>query len=708
MKNLIVKILLLFFLIALVFAFKTFDLEQYLTLSYLKENQQVFQDYYREHRLFTAAIYIGIYVVVTALSLPGAVILTLAGGALFGFLTGVLLVSFASTVGATLAFLAARFLLRDWVRRRFQQKIAIIDEGVQKEGGLYLFTLRLIPLFPFFLINLVMGLTPIRTSTFFFVSQIGMLAGTMVYVNAGVQIGNIDSLRGILSFNLLFAFVLLGILPLIAKKIINGLKKIKIYKGYKKPSKFDYNMAVIGAGSAGLVTAYICSAVKAKVALIERHKMGGDCLNTGCVPSKALIKSAKVVWQCRDAAKYGIDKMDIQFDFAKIMDRVKKVIAKIEPHDSIGRYTDLGVDCLTGEAKFLSPWEIQIGGKSITAKNITIATGASPFIPPIKNIEKVDYLTSDTLWDLRQLPKKFVVLGGGPIGLEMAQCFQRFGSKVSVVEMSSRVMINEDPDVSQFVEEKLKKEGVEILTNHQAFEFKNNVLICKSKGREVSVPFDKILIAVGRKANIKGFDPLKIALRKNNTVDANSWMQTNYPNIYVCGDVTGPYQLTHAAGHQAWYCAVNALFSPLKKFKVDYRVIPWCTYTDPEVASVGLNEEEAKRKNIPCEVTKYGIDDLDRAITDSDDYGFVKILTVPGKDKILGATVVGASAGELITEFVNAMKNNYGLNRILGTIHTYPTLSEANKYAAGVWKKKQVSPTLLGYLQKFHKWRLNR
>ncbi|MCY4524852.1 MAG: FAD-dependent oxidoreductase, partial [Halobacteriovoraceae bacterium] len=426
MSKFTVKVFLLLFLVFLFFIFKTYNLEQYLTLSYLKENQLMFAGFYRENSVFTIAIYMGVYIVVTALSLPGALILTLAGGALFGFTTGVLIVSFSSTIGATLAFLAARFFFRDWVQSKFKKKLAVIEEGVIKEGAFYLFTLRLIPVFPFFLINLVMGLTPIKTSTYFFVSQIGMLAGTMVYVNAGKQLSDIDTLKGIFSFDLLLSFALLGILPLFAKKMIDWIKSKRVYKGFKKPAKYDYNMLVIGAGSAGLVTAYICSAVKAKVALIERHKMGGDCLNTGCVPSKALVKSAKVIWQSKNSAKYGIDKMDVRFDFAKIMDRVKTVIEKIEPHDSVERYTDLGVDCIKGDAKFISPWEVQVGDRRLVAKNITIATGASPFVPPIKNIDQVDYLTSDTLWNLRELPGRLVVLGGGPIGLEMAQSFNRF------------------------------------------------------------------------------------------------------------------------------------------------------------------------------------------------------------------------------------------------------------------------------------------
>lgn len=707
MKKILPKLILVSVVIALIIVVKKYDLTSYLTLEYLKANQDKFISFYNQNKIQTLLTFSGIYILTTALSLPGAAILTLAAGALFGLVTGTIVVSFSSTIGATLAFLAARYLLKDSIQSKFSDKLRTINEGVEKDGAFYLFTLRLLPVFPFFLINLIMGLTPIKTVTYFFVSQLGMLLGTIVYVNAGSQISQIDSLSGILSPKLLGSFVLLGIMPLVGKKILETIKANKVYKGWKKPSKFDYNMIAIGGGSAGLVTSYIGAAVNAKVALIEKHAMGGDCLNTGCVPSKALIKSAKVMALAKNSEKYGIDSVEAKFDFAKVMERVQNVIKKIEPHDSVERYTNLGVDCYEGEAKIISPWEVEINGKVLTTRNITIATGARPFVPPIPGLDKIDYLVSDNLWDIRELPGKFLVLGAGPIGLEMAQSFARFGSEVSVVEMGDRILAIEDEDVSEELTKKFKADGVNVLTNHRAKEFKEGVLICDHNGQDVEVPFDKVLIAVGRRANTTGFglENLNVEIRKNGTIEANEYLQTNYPNIFVCGDVTGPFQLTHTAAHQAWYCAVNGLFGQFKKFKVDYSVIPWCTYTDPEVATVGLNEKTAKAKGIPYEVTKYGIDDLDRAIADSEDFGFVKVLTKPGTDKIIGATIIGQHASDLLVEFIAAMKHGFGLNAILGTIHTYPTMSEANKYLAGNWKKERKPEGLLNFVKKYHAWK---
>ena len=706
----VIKLIVLTAIIGMIFAVKHYGLEEYLTLDYLKQNQQMFQGYYESNTTQTLGIFFAIYVLTTALSIPGVTVLTLAGGALFGLKMGLLVISFASTIGATLAFIGARFFLKDYVQNKFSDKMRAINLGVEKEGAFYLFTLRLIPIFPFFLINLTMGLTTIKTFTFFWVSQLGMLLGTAVYVNAGVELGKIDSLSGILSSTLILSFALLGVLPLLGKKIISSLKANKVYKGHKKPKHFDYNMVAIGGGSAGLVTSYISAAVKAKVALIERHKMGGDCLNTGCVPSKALIKSASVVHNSKRATEYGIDKIDVQFDFAKVMDRVQNVITKIEPHDSIERYSGLGVDCITGQAKIISPWEVEVDGKRITTKNITIATGARPFVPPIPGLDKIDYLTSDTLWGLRELPKKFVVLGGGPIGLELAQCFNRFGSETYIIEMAPRVMIKEDEDVSNEVHKRLEAEGIKVLVNHRAKEFKtdgsNKTLVCEFNGEDIEIDFDQVLVAVGRRANVSGFglEELGVELRGNGTIEANEFLQTNFPNIFACGDVTGPFQLTHTAAHQAWYCAVNGLFGKFKKFKVDYSVIPWATYTDPEVATVGHTENSAKEAGLEYDVTKYGIDDLDRAIADGEDHGFVKVLTKKGGDKIIGATIVGAHASDLLLEFIAAMKHGYGLNAILGTIHTYPTMGEANKYLAGVWKNKNKPEGLLKWVEKFHRW----
>ncbi|HRF11801.1 MAG: Mercuric reductase [Candidatus Accumulibacter phosphatis] len=694
------------------------DLGRYFSLDALKAQQAALDAYRQAHPWLTAGIYFVVYVAVTALSLPGAAIMTLAGGAVFGLLWGTLLVSFASSLGATLAFLASRFLLRDWVQNRFGERLRAINEGVGKEGGFYLFTLRLVPVFPFFMINLLMGLTPMRAATFYWVSQLGMLAGTLVYVNAGTQLAGISSLSGILSPGLIASFALLGIFPLIAKKIVDTVKARKVYARWTKPAKFDRNLIVIGGGSAGLVTAYIAAAVKAKVTLIEKHKLGGDCLNTGCVPSKALIRSAKFLSHTRRAAEFGCRSASADFSFAEVMERVQRVVRDIEPHDSVERYTGLGVDVIEGNAKIVSPWEVEVtrhngASERMSTRGIVIAAGARPFVPPIPGIEEVGYLTSDSVWNLRELPKRLLVLGGGPIGCELTQAFARFGSQVSQVEMLPRLMIREDPEVSELVAARFCREGVDVLLNHKAKQFLiengEKILVAEhqdgNSNREVRISFDAVLVAVGRVANLKGYGLEEIGVATTRTVDTNEFLQTSYPNIYAAGDVAGPYQFTHTAAHQAWYAAVNALFDPFKKFKADYSVIPWATFIEPEVARVGLNETEAKEKDIDYEVSRYDIDDLDRAIADSEAHGFIKVLTVPGKDRILGVTIVGEHAGDLIAEYVLAMKNGIGLNKILGTIHIYPTMAEANKYVAGVWKKAHAPQALLAWVARFHAWR---
>jgi len=695
-------------------AFYAFDLGQYLNLQTLKNKQAAIAAFHADSPFLSSAAYFVIYVLATALSIPGAVLLTLAGGAVFGLFWGTVIISFASTIGATLAFLMSRFLLRDWVTRRFGQRLAAIDAGVRREGALYLFTLRLVPVFPFFLINLLLGLTAMKARTFYWVSQLGMLAGTVVYVNAGTQLARLDSLSGILSPGLLGAFALLGIFPLIARKIVDIIHANKVFAGWKKPARFERNLVVIGGGSAGLVTSYIAAAVKAKVTLVEQHKLGGDCLNTGCVPSKALIRSAKFLSHIARAREFGIASANAQFEFADVMQRVQAVIKTVEPHDSAERYSGLGVDVVHGSAKIVSPWEVDItrddgSTQRLTTRSIVIATGARPFVPPIPGIEAVGYLTSDNVWDLRELPQRLVVLGGGPIGCELTQAFARLGARVTQVEMAPRIMLREDPEVSELVTQRFRAEGVAVLVDHRAKEFiidnGEKILIAEHEGKNVRIPFDAVLVAVGRAANLKGFGLEELGIPTGRTVDTNEFLQTSYPNIYAAGDVAGPFQFTHTAAHQAWYAAVNALFDPFKKFKADYAVIPWATFVEPEVARVGLNELEAKEKGIPHEVTTYGIDDLDRAIADSAAHGFIKVLTVPGKDKILGVTFVGEHAGDLIAEYVLAMKQGIGLNKILGTIHIYPTLAEANKFVAGNWKKAHAPQKLLAWVERFHAWR---
>ena len=704
------RLALLLLIVAAAIAFFALDLGRFFTLEFFRAQQAAIDAQVRAEPVRSSLFFFLVYVAITGLSLPGAAVMTLAAGAIFGLLWGVLIVSFASAIGATIAFLAARFLLRDWVQARFGDKLKRVNDGVAKEGAFYLFALRLVPAFPFVAINLLMGLTPIRTWTYFWVSQVAMLAGTTVFVYAGTKLGEFR-----FSVGLLAAFALLGFFPLIAKRTMDAVKARRVYARWTRPAQFDRNLVVIGAGSAGLVAAYIAAAVKAKVTLIEKHRMGGDCLNTGCVPSKALIRSAKFVAQARKAGTLGIKAAHLEFDFADIMERVQRVVRTIEPHDSAERYSGLGVECLKGEAKIVSPWEIEIRNQAeppqrLTTRSIVIAAGARPLVPPIPGIERMDCLTSDTVWGLRQLPPRLVVLGGGPIGAELAQAFARLGSKVTQVEMLPRILPREDPEVSEMVRQSFDEEGINVLTGHKAKEFLleqgRKTLVCEREGREVRVEFDALLCAVGRVANTGGYglEDLGIPVSRARTVDTNEFLQTIYPNIYACGDVAGPYQFTHTAAHQAWYAAVNALFGSLKMFRADYSVIPWATFTDPEVARVGLSETDAKERNIPYEVSTYGIDDLDRAITDEAARGMVKVLTVPGRDRILGATIVGEHAGDLIAEYVAAMRHGFGMNKILGTIHIYPTWAEANKYAAGVWKKAHAPQRVLRMVEKFHVW----
>ncbi|GAB2196753.1 FAD-dependent oxidoreductase [Sessilibacter sp. MAH4] len=717
------KIIIVIAIAILVGLFFAFDGTQYLSVEGIKNNVDTLQAWRAESALTFAIIFFTVYVITTALSVPGAALLTLAAGALFGFWWGVLIASFASSLGATLAFLASRYVLGESIQSKFGDRLSSINKGIERDGAFYLLTLRLVPAFPFFLVNLLMGLTPIKTITYYWVSQIGMLAGTAIYVNAGTQLAQIESTGDILSTELFISFFLLGIFPLIAKAIVSKVNAAKVYKKWSQPKKFDRNMIVIGAGAAGLVSSYIAAAVKAKVTLIENHKMGGDCLNYGCVPSKALIKSARVAKQMRNAENYGLEAVEPKFSFRKIMARVQQVVKDIEPHDSVERYESLGVDVKLGHGKLVDPWTVEItdkeGKKSrLTARSIVIAAGAAPLVPRIPGLEETGYLTSDTLWEVLSdrdtPPEKLIVLGGGPIGCELTQAFARLGANVTQIEMAPRILLKEDEDVAELVTKSLLSDGVNLLTDHKAVgaelvtegETKKKYLIVEANGETKRIEFDEIICALGRMPRLSGYGLEELGVNTNRTVSTNEYLQTVYPNIYAAGDVAGPYQFTHTAAHQAWYAAVNGLFGQFKKFKADYSVIPWTTFTDPEVARVGLSEQDAKEQGIAYQVTRYGIDDLDRAIAESEAHGFVKVLTVPGKDKILGVTIVGEHAGELLAEFVTAMKWKLGLNKILGTIHTYPTWSESNKYAAGEWKRANQPKKLLELVEKYHNWRL--
>ncbi|MCF5854720.1 FAD-dependent oxidoreductase [Aeromonas veronii] len=696
--------------------FFALDLGRYLSLDTLQAQQAAVAQWVDSHFVSASLLFVLIYVLSTALSLPGASLLTLGGSAVFGVAWGLLLVSFASTLGATLAFLSARFLLRDWVTARFGDKLATFQSGMAKEGAFYLLSLRLIPIFPFFLVNLLMGLTPIRVSTYYWVSQLGMLPGTFVYVLAGSELGQLTSTGNILSPGLMVALTLLGLMPWLVKKLTAYLGQRRQLAPYRKPACYDYNLLVIGAGAGGLVTSYIAAAVKAKVALIEKHKMGGDCLNSGCVPSKALIRSARFAAEQRKADELGFSPSHSRADFAAVMERVAEVIKEVEPHDSIERYQGLGVECIEGEARLVSPWEVEVNGQRLASRHIVIATGARPLVPKLPGLDQVPYLTSDSLWQLRTPPRRLLVLGGGPIGCELAQSFALLGIPVTLVELSEQLLPREEREVADALAGQMSRDGVQLLTGWRAeradylpaAEGALPIRLQLRRGDETQVvEGDQLLLALGRVANVSGFglEALGVELAPRGTIAVDGFLATNFPSILAVGDVAGPYQFTHFAAHQAWYAAVNALFGQFKRFRADYRVIPAATYTTPEIARVGLNSKEAEAQGIPFEATRFELAELDRAIADGERHGFVEVLTVPGKDTILGATIVGTHAGERIAEFVLAMRHRLGLGKILGTIHAYPTLMEGNKYVAGEWKRAHQPTRVLALLARYHRWR---
>ncbi len=704
------KLIIFGLLILLSSIFFYFEFTHYLTLDYFKSQHLLLTEFVQDYPLGSASLFFIIYIIVTALSFPGAALLSLVGGALFGLLWGTILVSFASTIGATLAFLTARFLLRDVIEQRFYKISENINCGIQKDGAFYLFTLRLVPAFPFFVINLLMGLTQIKTWTFYWVSQIGMLAGTIVYVNAGTQLAQLSSTKAILSPALIISFTLLGIFPLITKRIVAYIQRYKLYQAFKKPGQFSHNVIIIGAGAAGLIAAYLSAALKAKVLLIEKHKMGGECLYTGCIPSKTLLNITKFIHHSRLMQKFGV-KSQLDVDFSAIMERIQHTIRTIEPHDSVERYQELGVECLQGQAKLLTPYQVAVDSQLFSAPNIILATGARPKIPAIQGLDTVHYVTSDTLWDLKTLPPRLLVLGGGAIGCELAQAFARLGSEVTLVHKHESLLPRLDKDITEYLKQQFQQENIQCYFNCQkpVFERRAEQQFFKgeSEGKTLEIAFDVVLLALGKTANIEnlGLEQLGIQLTEEKQVAANQFMQTNFPNIYVCGDISSSYQFTHIASYQAWFAAINSLFGDFKQFAIHYHQIPFAIFTDPEIACVGLTEQQAQAQNIPYTVTHYTFKDLNRAMIEDTRQGRIKILTKPHSDKILGVTIIGTLASEILIEFTLAMKQGIGLNKILSTIHIYPSYSEANKLAAGVWKKNHQPVAILKALARFHDWK---
>ena len=718
----------------------TWRLGAYPDIGPLQNHYAELQAWYVDAPWTVRGAFFGVYVLAASVSLPGIVLLTLAGGAVLGFGWGLLLVSFASSIGATLSFWMARYLFRDWAVSRLGSRFKMLHAVMEREGALYLLSLRLIPLVPFIAVNLAMGLTRIRTGTFYAVSQIGMLLGTAVYIHAGTQLAHLQSTADILSSDVLGALVLLGLMvggmPIAAPWLLDKLRQRRALRPWRgqRPKTFDRNVVVIGAGAGGLVSAYIAASAQAQVTLVEAKDMGGDCLNFGCVPSKALIQSAKVAHLARNATPFGIVADAVSVDWPSVMRRIRSVIASIAPHDSAERYRAMGVDVRQGHATILNPWTVEISSpgqtpQRLTTRSIVIATGAQAIVPAIPGLKEVGFATSDMLWEqLEQyssIPKRIAIVGGGPIGCELAQALARLGAKVTLIESAARVLLREDVEVSALVEAALAADSVEVLTSHSALRCEtpndsngqektlwlvNTGVAHEKLQKEFALPFDLLLCAVGRRARLSGLGLEALGISTEHTVHTNDYLQTVIPNIFAAGDVAGPYQFTHTAAHQAWYATMNALFGDFKRFKVSYHAVPCVTFVAPEVARVGLNEREAIEQGVAFEVTRFDVADLDRALCDAADpktppSGWVKVLTAPGHGKILGVTIVAAHGAEMLAEYVLAMRHGLGLNHVLQTVHTYPTWGEANKYAAGIWRRAHAPQWALKLSRRLHDWR---
>jgi pyruvate/2-oxoglutarate dehydrogenase complex dihydrolipoamide dehydrogenase (E3) component/uncharacterized membrane protein YdjX (TVP38/TMEM64 family) len=665
---------------------------EYLTLETLKGARDSLSAFVAEQPVTAALAFIAAYIGIVALSLPGAAIMTLAAGALFGLVEGVALASIASTTGATLAMLAARFIARDWVRKRFPRAVEVVDKGIAKDGAVYLLSLRLAPVFPFFLVNLALGLTAMRVGLYALVTWAGALPGTIAYTFAGTQLARITRPSDVLSPGLLLAFLGLALVPLLGKWIANGVQRRRALGKFRRPKKFDANLIVIGAGSGGLVASLVAAQLKAKVVLIERAEMGGDCLNTGCVPSKSLIRAARSIAEIRKSSTFGVTSGEPSVDFTAVMRRLNETIAAIAPNDSVERFQGLGVDVRVGEARLVDPWTVTIGGGGpITAPGIIIATGAAPVIPPIPGLAESNFATSETLWamlsKMDRAPERVAVLGAGPIGCELGQALQRLGSQVTIVAMSHQILEREDVQAAEIVAKALEKDGVKLMLGAAVERVDGGEL---HLGNE-RVPFDLLIVAVGRKARLEGFGLEQFDYRST-------------PHIRFVGDAAGGEQFTHFAGHSGAIAAINALIGRFGRLKYD-KLVPRVTFTSPEVASVGLTEAQAKEQKKEVEVFTYSLAEADRAVIDDVGEGLVKLIATKGKDRVLGATIVAPNAGDLIVPWILAIKNGVGLKAMQSLIYPYPTMSEAGRAAASEWRKAHSSPRALRMFERWNAWR---
>lgn len=721
------------------------------SLAQLQSQYQVLQAWHAQAPWAVRAAFFALYVLLASAAVPGIVVLTLAGGAVLGFGWGLLLVSFASSLGATLCLLVVRHVLAESLPANLgtgmTRRLGQMTRGLEREGVFYVLSLRLIPLVPFGLVNVLMGLTRMPAWRFYLFSQIGMLPATVIYVQAGTQLGQLQSVSDILRPQVGAALIALALAlactPWLARRLLAWLRRRTVAARWKRPVRFDYNLIVIGGGAGGLVSAYVAAHAQARVALVEAGEMGGDCLNRGCVPSKALVHSARIAHLARHAAGFGIYTGPVQVDFAAVMQRVRSIIAAIAPNDSPERYRAMGVEVLQAYAYIVDPWTVELrrsgqAPERISARSIIVATGSRAAVPAIAGLQDSGYVTSDTLWDALErtatLPRRIAIVGGGPVGCELAQALARLGAQVSLVEAAPAVLSQEDADVSALVQSALSADGVRVYTGHQVLRCEtlpahagaDKLLVLRQSAAlggqasampstsaaqkdEFALPYDLLLCATGRQARLRGFGLEALGIASDRHLHTDAYLQTLIPSIYAAGDVVGPYQFTHAAAHQAWYAAVNALLDGWGAMRPDYSVLPTAVYVAPEVARVGINEQQAKARGIAYEVTRFELAGLDRAICDAAQgavpAGFVKVLTVPGRDTLLGVSIVGEHAAELLASYALAMRQGIGLKTILATIHSYPTLSESAKQVAGQWQRAHLPAATMPWLARWHRWR---
>ncbi|MBA3536096.1 MAG: FAD-dependent oxidoreductase [Tatlockia sp.] len=699
----------LILLLGLLILFFSLRLDKYLTFTSLRENRATLISWTKEHFFMAALLYMSCYTLAVAASVPGAVFLTLAGGFLFGVVFGTVFVIVSATLGATALFFAVRTSFGDWLAKSALSWLGRMREGFQQNAFSYLLMLRLVPLFPFWVVNIVPALLGVDAKTFIITTFFGILPGSIVYVMVGNGLSHVFEANQTPNLGIIFDIkVLLPLLALAALSFIPILYKRVNPKEQKKNPKTNQikcDLSIIGAGAGGLSVAAVAAQLGLKVVLLESGKMGGDCLNYGCVPSKSLLAAGKIAYQLRHAAQFGISSKGLEIDFKKVMQQVHAVIKVLAKNDSVERFESLGVQVIKAVARFSGVNTLVAQDRVIEARRIVIATGSSPFKPPIPGLEDTPYLTNETIFNLTEQPKHLIVIGGGPIGCELAQAFSMLGSKITLIE-GFNLLPKDDVDCVAILRAQLKAMGIIIHEQAKVLGVEPHAhggikVSINQAGEKLAIRGSHLLIATGRRANVENLDLEKAGIvYSNKGIEVNSRLQTSNRRVYALGDVVGPYQFTHMATYQAGIVLRNIAFKI--PAKVDYRAIPWVTYTLPEIAHVGLLAEEAL-KHADIQFTEWSFLENDRAQTEHSLEGKIKIIS-DKKGRVLGVTIVGAHAGELILPWVIAIREKRTLRSFTDAVSPYPTLSEISKRVAGEFYKSKLFSNktrwLVGLLKK--------